>query len=58
MPFKRDMALQSLPLSKQPFKTQPPIENEDVTLSPQYHLSAKKINKRRTLLLQTVELDG
>jgi hypothetical protein len=31
MPFKRDLALQNIPLSNQPFKTQPEIENEDVT---------------------------
>ena len=31
MPFKCDLALQNIPLSKQPFKTQPQIENEDVT---------------------------
>jgi hypothetical protein len=38
MPFKCDLALQNIPLSKQPFKTQPQIEyeNEDVILSPQY----------------------
>ena len=35
MPFKRDLALQNEPLSKQPFKTQPQIEKEDVTWSPQ-----------------------
>ena len=28
MPFKRNSALQKIPLSKQPFKTQPQIENE------------------------------
>ena len=31
MPFKRGSALQTTPLSKQPFKMQPQIENEDVT---------------------------
>ena len=31
MPFKHDLALQNIPLSKQPFKMQPQIENEDVT---------------------------
>ena len=31
MPFKRDLTLQNTPLSKQPFKTQPQIEIEDVT---------------------------
>ena len=29
MPFKRDSALQNTPVLKQPFKTQPQIENED-----------------------------
>ena len=36
MPFKRDLALQNIPLSKQPFKMQPQVENEDITWSPQY----------------------
>ena len=58
MPFQRDLALQNIPLSKQPFKTQPQIENEDVTWSPQYNLHATRINKRRALPLQIVELDG
>ena len=31
MLFKCDLALQNIPLSKQPYKTQPEIENEDVT---------------------------
>ena len=31
MPFKRDLALQNTPLSKQPFITQPQVEYEDVT---------------------------
>jgi hypothetical protein len=31
IPFKCDLALQNIPLSKQPFKMQPQIENEDVT---------------------------
>ena len=32
MPFKRDSALQNIPVPKQPFRTQPQIENEeDVT---------------------------
>ena len=35
MPFKHDLALQNVPLSKQPFKVQPQIENEDVTWSSQ-----------------------
>ena len=40
-PFKRDLALQNIPLSKQPFYTQPPIENEDITWNPQYHMHVK-----------------
>jgi hypothetical protein len=32
MPFKRYLALQNIPLSKQPFKTQPQIENEDIVI--------------------------
>ena len=55
MPFKRDLALQIIPLSKQPFKTQPPIENEEVTWSPQYNLHVTRTNKRRALSLQKVE---
>ena len=58
MPFKRDSALQNIPLSKQPFKTQPHIENEDITWSPQYNMLATRTNKRRALSLQeVVELD-
>ena len=37
---------------------QPQIENEDVTLSSQYNLPATRTNKRRTLSIQEVELDG
>ena len=58
MPFKRDLALQNIPLSKQAFKMQPHIENEDVTYSPRYNLPATRINKRRALPLQEEELDG
>ena len=59
MAFKRDLALQNIPLSKQqPFKTQPQVQNEDVPWSPQYHLPATRTNKRRTFSLQEVELDG
>jgi hypothetical protein len=58
MPFKHDLALQNIPLSKQPFKLQPWIKNKDVTWSPQWNLSATRTNKRRTLSLQEVELDG
>ena len=45
-------------LSKQPFKTQPQIENEDLARSPQYNLHAIRTNKRRALSLQEVESDG
>ena len=58
MPFKRDLACQNIPLSKQPFKMQPQIENEDVTWSPQYNLPTTRTNNRRALSLQKVELDG
>ena len=51
-PFK------NIPLSKQPFKTQPRIENEDITRSPQYNLPATRTNKHIELPLQEVELDG
>ena len=52
MPFKRVLALQIIPLLKQPFKTQPSIENEDVTWSPQYNMPTIRTNKRRALSLQ------
>ena len=58
MPFKHDLALRNIPLSKQPFKTQPQIENEDVTWSAQYNLPASRTNTRRVLSLQEVALDG
>ena len=60
MPFKCDLALQNIPLSKQPFTTQLQIEYEDVTCSPQYNLYVtRRTNKRRaSLSLQEVELDG
>ena len=58
MPFKRDLCLQNIPLSKQAFKVQPQIETWDVTWSPQYNLHAIRTNKRRALPLQEVELDG
>ena len=58
MPFKRDLALQNVPLSKQPFKTRPQIEDEDITWSPQYNMSATRTNQRRALSLQEVKLDG
>ena len=40
---------------KQPFKTQPQIENEDVTWSPQYNVSPTRTDKRRAVSLQEVE---
>jgi len=59
MPFKRYLALQNIPLSKQPFKTQPQIENEDIVIwSPQYNLPTTRTNKCRALSLQKVVLDG
>ena len=58
MPFKRDLGLQNIPLSKQPFKTQPQIEIEDITCSPQYNQPVTRSNNRRALSLQEVELDG
>ena len=58
MPFKHDMALQNIHLSKQSFKIQPQIENEDGTRSPQYNMPAIRTNKRRALSLQEMELDG
>ena len=57
MPFKRDLALQNKPLSKQPFKMQSQFENEDVTWSPPYTLPNTRTNKRRALSIQEVELD-
>ena len=51
-------ALQNISLSKLPFKTQPQIENEAVTWSPQYNMLATRTNKCRALSLQEVELDG
>ena len=51
--------LQNIPLSKQPCKTQPQIEYEDVTWSPQYNMPATTTNKRsRALSLQEVESYG
>ena len=41
MPFKHNLAIQNIPLSKQPFNTQPQIKNEDITWSPQYYLPIK-----------------
>jgi hypothetical protein len=58
MPFKRNLALQNIPLSKQPFKTQLQIENEDVTWSPRYNMPVTRTNKRRALSLHEMEVDG
>ena len=58
MPFVCDLALQNIHLSKQPSRTQPQIENEDITRSPQYNRPATRIDKRKGLSLQEVELDG
>ena len=58
MPFKRDLVLQNIPLSKQSFKTQPQTENEDVTWSPQHNPPTTGTNKRRASSLQEAELDG
>ena len=53
MPFERDLALQ-----KNPLKTQPQIQNEGVTWSPQHNMPATRTNKCRALSRQEVELDG
>ena len=58
MHFKFDLALQNIPLSKQSFKPQPQIENEDITWNPQNNMPATSTNKRRSLSLQEVRLDG
>ena len=61
MPFERDLALQNdRLLSKQPFKMQPQIENEDITWSPQCNLvpATRTNNRVMALSLQEVELDG
>ena len=47
----------NLPLSKQPFTTQPQIENEDVTWSPRYNVPNRRTNEHRALSLREVELD-
>ena len=57
MPFKHDLALQNKHLSKEPFKTQPQFENEDITWSPQYDMPATRTKKRRASSLQEVDLD-
>jgi hypothetical protein len=48
----RNVACQNIPLSKQPFKTQPQFGNEDITQSPQYNLLGTRINERRASSLQ------
>jgi hypothetical protein len=58
MPFKCDLALQNTPLSKQPFKTQPQIENEDIACNPKYIVPDTRTNKHRPLSIQELELDG
>jgi hypothetical protein len=58
MPFKHNLALHNIPLSKQPFKMQPQIGNEDVTWSSQYIYPSQESIKRRALSLQEVELDA
>ena len=58
MPFKRDLTRQNIPLSKQPFQTQPQIENDDITGSPPYNLPATRTNKHRASSLQEMKLDG
>ena len=57
MPFKRDLAIRNIHVSKQPFEMQPQIENEDITRSPQYNMAITRTNKRRALSLQELELD-
>ena len=42
--IKRSVALQNIPLSKQPLKTQSQIEIEDITLNPQYNLPTTRTN--------------
>ena len=58
MDLAHDLTIQNIPLSKQPFKMQPQIENEDVTWSSQYNLPTTRTHKRKALPLQEVELDG
>ena len=58
MPFKRDLGLQRIPLSKQPFKTQPQIENADITWSPHHNLHVTRTNKCKAFSLQAIELYG
>jgi hypothetical protein len=57
VPFRHELVLQSIPLSKQPFKTQLQIENEDVTWSPRYPLLTTRTDMRMALSLQEVESD-
>ena len=53
MPFKRDLALQNIPLSKQP-----QIENEDDTWSPRYYLPATRTNKSRGIVTTRSRVRG
>ena len=58
MPLTPNLALQNIPLSKQPLTTQPQIENQDITWSPQYNLAATRTNEHKALSIQEAELDG
>ena len=61
MPFNCDLALQNIPLPKQPFKTQPQIENEGVTLLEVLDIICppqEPTSVGRALSLQEVELNG
>jgi hypothetical protein len=58
MPFKCDLALRNIPLSKQPFQNATLNWNEDVIWSLQCTLPTTITNKCRALSLQEVELDG
>ena len=42
MPFKRDLALQNTPVTKQPFKTQPQIEMKTSLEVFQYNMPTTK----------------
>ena len=46
------------PSLKITLQTQPQMENEDVTWSPQYNMPTARTNKRRALSLREVESDG
>ena len=53
-----DLALRNIPLSKQPFKTQPQSENENLPWGHEYNLPDRRSNKCRALSLQEVELES